>query len=62
MNNNLPMDKVWAEEVIIATITRRGEGRTPNDPIRIITEVFLKDGTKIAEYDPYFEKINKQTT
>lgn len=48
---NLPMDKVWCEEVIISTVARRGEGKVPSDPIRIITQVFTKDGKFIAEYD-----------
>lgn len=50
---NLPMDKVWCEEVIISTLTRRGEGTADDDPIRIIIQVFTKDGKLIAEYDPY---------
>lgn len=52
------MDRVSVQEVIITTTKRRGDGKSNNDPIRIITEVFTKDGRKIAEYDPhkpYFE-------
>lgn len=48
----LPPDKVWLEEVIITTVKRRGKGNVPHDPIRIITQIFLKDGRLIAEYDP----------
>lgn len=47
----MEMDKVVCKEVIISTIKKRGAG-TVNDPIRFITEVFEKDGTFIAEYDP----------
>jgi hypothetical protein len=50
--NHYPIetDKVFVSEVIITTTKRRGNGTT--DPIRIITEVFTKDGVKIAELDP----------
>lgn len=44
---------VSIEEVIITNILRRGNGKTT--PVRIITEVWSKDGVKIAEYDPYPE-------
>ena len=46
------MDEVKLIEVIYCTKKRRGEG-VKNDPIRIVTEVFQKDGTLIAEYDPH---------
>lgn len=45
------MDKVFCKEVIISTIRRRGQG-VEHSPIRIITEVYEKDGTLIAEHDP----------
>lgn len=44
------MDTVICKEVIITTQSRRGDGK--DNPIRVITEVFEKDGTKIAEHDP----------
>lgn len=44
------MDLVIIQEVIICTKKRRGDGI--NDPIRVITEVFTKDGKLIAEHDP----------
>lgn len=44
-------DIVRLTEVIICTKKRRGEG-IPEDPIRVITEVFSTDGELIAEYDP----------
>lgn len=40
------------QEVIVATRTR---GNGYSDPIREITEVFEKDGTRIAERDPHLE-------
>lgn len=43
------MDKVICKEVIITIQTRRGDGK--EIPIRIVTEVFEKNGTKIAEDD-----------
>ena len=45
------MDTVFCKEMIISTISRRGNG-TKLSPIRIITQVFEKDGTLIAEHDP----------
>lgn len=45
------IDTVQAQEVIICTKARRGKGVTL-DPIRVITEVFTKDGQLIAEHDP----------
>lgn len=45
------MDTVICKEVIVSTIARRGKGER-HSPIRIITQVFEKDGTLIAENDP----------
>lgn len=47
---DLSMDRVFVAEVIISTKKRRGNGI--DDPIRVITEVFTKEGTLIAEHDP----------
>ena len=44
-------DEVVCKEMIVSTIRRRGNG-IEHSPIRIVTEVFEKDGTKIAEHDP----------
>lgn len=49
------MDKVFTMEVIICTKERRGNGE--DDPIRVITEVFTKDGELIAEYDPHEKRF-----
>ncbi len=45
------MDTVICKELIVATVERRGKG-TQHSPIRIITKVYEKDGTEIAENDP----------
>ena len=45
------MDTVECKELIVATLKRRGTG-VKHSPIRVITEVYDKDGTKIAEHDP----------
>ncbi len=48
---------VTIEEVIITRLTRRGNGK--DTPIRIITEIWSKNGDKIAETDPCPEYIGK---
>jgi len=45
------MDTVICKEVVITTLKRRGSG-IEHSPIRVIKEVYEKDGTFIAEYDP----------
>ena len=45
------MENIECKEVIISRLSRRGKG-VENSPIRVITEVFEKDGTLIAEFDP----------
>jgi len=60
---HFPSDKIWCQEVIIATTKRNGDG-TDNNPIRIVTQVFTKEGCFIAEYDPHpkqstTEPVNK---
>ena len=44
------MDTARAMEVIVTTLTRRGNGKTI--PVRIITQYWDKDGTLLAECDP----------
>lgn len=48
------MDNVICKELIVATLKRRGKG-VEHSPIRVITQVFEKDGTLIAENDPFNE-------
>ena len=50
---------VICKEVIITTIERRGEG-TSESPVRIITQVWDKDGTLIAEHDPFGKDPEKR--
>lgn len=48
--NEFSMDQVLVKELIVCTKKRRGNGK--DDPIRVILEIFTKDGKKIAEHDP----------
>lgn len=50
------MADVICKEVVITTLARRGAG-VPGDPVRVITQVYDKDGTLIAEYDPSPTKL-----
>lgn len=45
------MDNVICKELIVSTIARRGKG-IPGSPIRVITQVYDKEGNLIAEKDP----------
>lgn len=56
--NDFDIDTVECKELIVSTLRRRGTG-IEHSPIRIITEVYDKDGTKIAEYDPSPETFNQ---
>ena len=49
---------IECKELIVSTLKRRGNG-IEHSPIRIITEIFEKDGTKIAEHDPSPETFNQ---
>ena len=40
------------KEVIISDLARRGSGKDPTSPLRIITQVYEKTGELIAEFDP----------
>jgi sugar (pentulose or hexulose) kinase len=44
--------EISCQEVIISNIARRGTGKSALSPIRVVTQVFSKDGNLIAEYDP----------
>ncbi len=46
------MANVSVEELVITRLTRRGNGKST--PIRIVTEVYTKDGTLVADHDPDF--------
>lgn len=49
---------VYTAEVVITRLTKRGVG-VNDSPIRLITEVWTKDGVKIAESDPWSGLGNK---
>lgn len=51
------MKEAICKEVIVTKLKQRGNG-TENDPARIITQVWEKDGTLIAESDPWNEKFD----
>lgn len=44
------MDQARLIEVIETTLTRRGNGK--DDPIRVVTQYWSKDGRLLAENDP----------
>ena len=46
------MNTAFVEELIITTLLRKGEGE-PRSPIRIITQIWRKNGELIAEVDPW---------
>lgn len=45
------MDEVKVIQVIYCTKHRRGNGKSENDPVRIIPEIFTLEGEKIMEDD-----------
>lgn len=44
-------------EVIETDLTRRGNGETSDDPVRIVYEYWSKDGNKLAERDTAFRDL-----
>jgi hypothetical protein len=44
----------------IETDERRGKG-TPEDPTRLVKQLFLPDGTIVLEYDPHADKTSMVT-
>ena len=49
------MSECYCEEVIICSVLRRGEGKQ-GDPVRIITQIYRKNGELVAENDQWQEK------
>lgn len=47
------MDKVEVMQVIKTTLTRRGEGKPPDDPVRMVTQYWSFSGELLAEVDPF---------
>lgn len=52
------MDECKVIQVIRTTLTRRGLGKTSEDPVRIITQYWSLDGKLLWEHDPCAE-VNK---
>jgi hypothetical protein len=50
-NISIGIDMVKLQEVIVTNIKRRGNGE--DDPIRVITQYWSKDGELLAEVDPF---------
>lgn len=50
------MDTVKLIQVIEATLTRRGSGKSGIDPVRIITQYWSTEGVLLAEKDHWKEK------
>ena len=48
------LDVCFVDKFIVCTKKRRGKG-TPEDPVRVITEIFTTDGELVAEHDPKYE-------
>jgi hypothetical protein len=46
------MDTCRVIQVIETTLTRRGSGKSEDDPIRVITQYWSLDGELLAEVDP----------
>jgi hypothetical protein len=51
------MDTVVCKELIVTTLARRGKG-VKHSPVRVITQVYDKDGELIAESDPFDETFS----
>jgi hypothetical protein len=56
------MDEVSVikREFILTSLLRRGEGKSEEDPIRVITQLWTTDGKLIGEYDPPHIKWDDQ--
>lgn len=53
------MKEIEVKEVVISNIARRGKG-VKGDPIRVVMQIFSKDGELIAENDPCKPSLSKQ--
>jgi hypothetical protein len=47
-------------QVIHTRLERRGMGKSEDDPIRIIEQYWLMDGTLLFEYDPHTGHVYSQ--
>lgn len=48
-----PPEAPHLRKFIYTNTLSRGSGRDPYDPVRIVPQVFLPDGTLLMEDDPY---------
>ena len=55
----LGMDTAVLMECIVTTIARRGDGVSTDSPIRVVTQVWTKEGALIAERDPCAMRIEE---
>lgn len=46
------MDTVKTVVLIETTLARRGNGKGPDSPVRVITQYWIPDGELLIEYDP----------
>lgn len=49
------LDHARVIQVIVTTLTRRGEGKSLADPMRVITQYWSMDGELLAEVDPWLK-------
>lgn len=54
------MDQVEIKKVIITTLSRRGTG-VEGDPVRVLTEIWDMEGSKMAEVDSHEPKMFTET-
>lgn len=50
------MDTVKIVQLVETTLTRRGEGKNLDDPVRVITQYWDFDGKLMWEKDPFAER------
>lgn len=50
------MKDVQIMEVVRTRLLRKGEGKTSDDPVRIIEQYWTMEGELIFEIDPYHDK------
>lgn len=47
--------------IIRTRLLRRGLGQREDDPVRIIHQYWMMDGTLLFEYDPHTDRVYSQT-
>ena len=51
-SNPITNDGAKVIQVIVTRLTTRGDGLSPSDPIRLITQFWSMDGQLLASIDP----------